>query len=42
MTIPSMDEQISSMDGSVINGCHPWKKEPHPWMKVSSVDDIQG
>ena len=42
MTIPSMDEQISSMDGSVINGCHPWKEEPHPWMKVSSVDDIHG
>ena len=33
-----MDEQISSMDGSVINGCHPWMEEPHPWMKVSLMD----
>ena len=37
-----MGKQISSMDKSVINGCHPWMEEPHPWMKVSSVDVIHG
>ena len=42
MTIPYMDEQISSMDGSVINECHPWMEEPHPWMKVLPVDVIHG
>ena len=39
MTIPSMDEQISSMDGSVIGGCHPWMEKPHPWMTFMDEDD---
>ena len=42
MTIPSMDEQILSMDKSVIRWCHPWTEEPHPWMKASSVYVIHG
>ena len=40
MTIPFMDEQISSMDESAICGCHPWMEEHHPWMKVLSFDVI--
>ena len=40
MTIPSMDEQISSMNESVIYGCHPWMEEPHPWIKMT--DDGHG
>ena len=37
-----MNEQISSMDESVIRGCHPWMKKPHPLMKVSSMNAIHG
>ena len=40
LTIPFIDEQISSMDESTICRCHPWMEEPYPWMKVSSADDI--
>ena len=30
------------MDESAISRCHPWMEESHSWMKVSSVDVIQG
>ena len=40
MTIPSMDEQISSMAKSVNPGCHPWMEKAHPRMKVT--DDRHG
>ena len=29
--------KIPYMDESVIVGCHPWMKKPHPWM--TSTDD---
>ena len=35
-----MDEEISSMDESLILGWHPWMEKCHQWMKVSSVDVI--
>ena len=43
-----MDGEMSSMDGSVIRGCHPWMTLPsvdaihgcHPWMKTT--DDGHG
>ena len=34
MTIPYMDEQISSMDESVIHWSHPLMENPHPRMYV--------
>ena len=41
--IPSMDGETSSMDESIICGCHPWMEKCHPWMssmdgKMSSMD----
>ena len=30
----SMDGGTSSIDKSVICGCHPWMETPHPWMKM--------
>ena len=46
MTMPSMDEQISSMDGgtssmdeSIIGGCPPWMEKPHQWMTSMDEDD---
>ena len=44
MTIPSMDGGTSSMDESVIGGCHPGMEKPHPLMistnGTSSMDEV--
>ena len=42
LKIPSIDGEISSMDESVIRGCHPWMEKCHPWMTLISVNVIHG
>ena len=39
-----MDGETSSMDESIICGCHPWMEKGHPWMSsmdrdMSSMDE---
>ena len=39
MAVSSMDGDTSSLDESVIGGCHPWMEKPHPWMTSTDEDD---